>query len=577
MAIHIIPSSGLDKIFLDTPPVGGFRGGSLLSGENYSFQFAFSASCVGRGDATWTRTTLRIDSDIADNLSLYLVKNVPVTTPTYARYDHGYLRHTPGLYPDPLVPLENGADIRVFVGRWQSVWVRVTGTVPPGKHTVRMTMDDASAEVELTVLAAKLPEQKLLYTNWLHCDCIADLHRCPIFSDDYWGILAQYFALAGGNGMNMVLVPAFTPPLDTPVGGERMTAQLVDVEKTGGTYRFGFEKLDKYLALAQENGITWFEHSHLFTQWGAKYAPKVMATVNGGDAPAGNIGVCSATQESNPTMGHTTVNGEYKRIFGWETDGTGDEYADFLRQYLDALIPHLKDLGVDRNFYYHISDEPWTGQQLENYRRAKEIVADKLAGYHFFEALSHYEFYEQGLVPTPVVATDAIAPFLGKTENLWAYYTGGQSFLYSNRLISMTSRRNRVLGMQMYKYGILGFLQWGFNFYYTTLSREIFDPMQSPDAHGEFTAGTCFQVYPMGDTVLPSLRLFVFHDALQDMAAFDLLEEKIGHQAVVDLLERVGGGITWTSCPNSDDTFLAVREAVNKEIEKLSDLENNHG
>lgn len=33
--------------------------------------------------------------------------------------------------------------------------------------------------------------------------------------------------------MNMLYTPLFTPPLDTAVGGERMTVQLVGMEKAG--------------------------------------------------------------------------------------------------------------------------------------------------------------------------------------------------------------------------------------------------------------------------------------------------------------------------------------------------------
>ena len=38
---------------------------------------------------------------------------------------------------------------------------------------------------------------------------------------------------------------------------------------------------------------------------------------------------------------------------------------------------------------------------------------------------------------------------------------------YTNRFIAMPSGRNRVGGFLLYKYGINGFLHWGFNFYYS--------------------------------------------------------------------------------------------------------------
>lgn len=545
MSIRIVPASGLEKVFPDRAPRGDFSGGSLLLGENYSFQFAYTAPFIDDEWMCWDMAEVSIESDIDKNLDLYLVKNVPVHVATYAHYDHGYEAMGAGLYPDPLVPLARGEGVKLVVGKWHSIWVRLVGEVSPGKHTVSLTLKSekggvATASVELTVIPAKLPEIDFKYTNWFHCDCISDLHHKEIFSEEYWPIMESYMKLAGENGVNMLLVPAFTPALDTPVGGERMTAQLVDVTKVGDKYIFGFEKFDRYIASAMRYGIKWFEHNHFFTQWGVEHAPKVMATVDG----------------------------EYKRIFGWETEATGADYTDFLHQYLDALIPHLKSLGIDDKFYYHISDEP-RKEHLDNYLRAKAVVYDRLKDYHFFEALSHVELYKEGAVPTPVAITDTVSEFIGVADDLWTYYTGFWSFALSNRLISMTSRRNRVIGMQMYKNNIKGFLHWGFNFYYSFLCREVFDPMTSPDAHEDFPAGTSYIVYPGKDGALPSIRLFVFHDALQDIAAMRLLEGAIGHDGVVELMESANKQkIDWRICPGTDEQFLAIREAVNREIAK---------
>lgn len=81
--------------------------------------------------------------------------------------------------------------------------------------------------------------------------------------------------------------------------------QLVDITVHEGTsgesrYSFGYDKLDRYVQLALDAGMEYFEISHLFSQWGAIHAPKVMATVISGGVS------------------------EYRRIFGWETDACGD-------------------------------------------------------------------------------------------------------------------------------------------------------------------------------------------------------------------------------------------------------------
>ena len=50
-------------------------------------------------------------------------------------------------------------------------------------------------------------------------------------------------ASAAEHGINMLLTPVFTPPLDTAKGGERTTVQLVDVTFADGQWSFGFDRL----------------------------------------------------------------------------------------------------------------------------------------------------------------------------------------------------------------------------------------------------------------------------------------------------------------------------------------------
>ena len=49
----------------------------------------------------------------------------------------------------------------------------------------------------------------------------------------------------------MILTPIFTPPLDTAVGGERTTTQLVGIKTDGDAYCFDFAKLDRWVELCR--------------------------------------------------------------------------------------------------------------------------------------------------------------------------------------------------------------------------------------------------------------------------------------------------------------------------------------
>lgn len=258
---------------------------------------------------------------------------------------------------------------------------------------------------------------------------------------------------AAENGINTVLTPVFTPPLDTAVGGERRTVQLVDVYRENGEYAFGFDKLERWVETAQRAGVEYFEVSHLYTQWGAAHAPKIMAYDNG----------------------------EYRRIFGWETDAFSEEYKTFLRTFLTAFVAEMKRLGVDKQCLYHISDEP-SLVHLENYKRAKAQINDIISDYVIMDALSDFEFYKTGALENPIPANNHIEPFIeAGVKNLWTYYCCGQTYKVSNRMVAMPSQRTRVIGAQFWKYNIAGFLQWGYNFYNDQGSTRSINPFAVTD------------------------------------------------------------------------------------------------
>ena len=86
----------------------------------------------------------------------------------------------------------------------------------------------------------------------------------------------------------------------------------------------------------------------------------------------------------------------------------------------------------------------------------------------------------------------------------------------------------------------------------------------------KLASGDSFVVYP-GDNFTPlnSLRLNVFYDGLQDMMALQLLETKIGKEAVVKLMEdSTDKPITFSEYPHSNSGCLKNREKINQEIKK---------
>ncbi len=356
------------------------------------------------------------------------------------------------------------------------MWISFKGgNIDAGLYPVTIRFKNEENEIlseetfEIEIINAVLPEQKLIYTQWFHGDCIAVYYGEEVFSESHWPHMESFIKTAAENDINMLLTPIFTPPLDTKVGGERPTIQLVDVAFEKGKYSFGFDKLDRWIEMCQKSGIKYFEISHLFTQWGAKYAPKIMATIDG----------------------------EYKKLFGWETSAASTEYKEFLSAFLPQLTQYLKDKNVAENTYFHISDEP-EEKDLNSYIEASNIAKPYLKGFKIIDALSDYGIYETGIIEKPIPANDHIEPFLGN-KGLWTYYCCAQTKKVSNRFFAMPSYRNRIIAPQLFKYDIEGFLHWGYNFYYAQYSVAPINPYLTTDSCCAFPSGDAFSVYPGAD------------------------------------------------------------------------------
>lgn len=508
-----------------------------LRRETVSFQIACRWDEWGRNFGT-----VEVESPLP--VRVRTVELSPCQYPCHLTQDEGYLATEPGLYPDLLRELGPWG-FPLISGQWRSLWVDVElgEDVPAGEYPVSITLKiqgEEAGQCQMTckVLGLSLPKLPVPRTEWFHSDCLANYYRVEVFSEKYWEIVEAFVRTAAKRHCNMLLTPVFTPPLDTAEGGERRTVQLVDVEVRDGKYSFGFEKFRRWVKMALDCGMEYIEISHLFSQWGAKAAPKIMGIADGAE----------------------------KQLFGWDTDAGGQEYGDFLRQFLRALKEELRALGIEKQTYFHISDEPGM-EQLATYRKAWEAVAEELSGWNMMDALSDYAFYKEGLVQQPVCALNHIGPFLEKRpQKLWGYYCTAQWEKVPNRFIVQPGYRTRILGLLMYRFQLDGFLHWGYNFYNSQYSLCPIDPYQTTDAGGAFPSGDPFLVYPGADgRPEESMRLMLMDQAMSDLCAFTALEQLAGREAALACIE---GAPTFEQYPQEEEYLLRVRENVNRKIEE---------
>lgn len=555
-----LPERGDDVII---PRV--IHGGSMLKNEPFSFQALYRVT----KDRTGEPVSVSVDTELP--AECFRVDNVAVMTTRADMSCNCYESDRVGVYPDILSPRPAKPEIGEFPTAWnrqmyfekdtdftlnateeyQSVWVTLNSEseiLKAGEYDVKVTLSSlqplaviAEETVKIKVIDEKLPPHTSYYTNWFHVDCLCDLFDVKLYSSAFYRIFDEYVKNMTRHRQNTILLPAFTPPLDTPIGNERMNVQLVDIEKKADGWSFGFEKMRRFVRHAKKGGIRIFEHCHLFSQWGAKATPNIY-----------------------------NKNGE--RIFGFDTDSHGKKYVGFIRAYLIEFFKFAKEEKIDDSLIFHLSDEP-SIKHLESYKAAYECVADLLEGHPICDAMSNLEFYTEGLVDQPILHVNHLQDYIPeKCPTVWLYYTGGEKDT-ANRKITNTASATRAIGIHMYKYEALGFLHWAYNYCYDRLSVGFGSPSSTVNTY-KMIPGICNLCYPIkcknGIRICPSIREELMREAFDDLRALKLLESKIGREATLAICEEKLGEINAYTVPVGE-ALRELREEVNA---KIADTKN---
>ena len=536
-------SDSLQKYFpSSSPPSTQTLNRSALRGEVVSLQLVY------HHDAPPSRDHLPplgvdIEGDLAASVRLRYADIVPVKHPTPGMRPEARVGTCPGYYPDPLLPQ---AEFEVIPGQTRSIWVtlRIAPRDRPGDHRLRFHLSHGTHSVgtcsaTIHVVDMALPPQKLKVIHWFHNDCLLSHYGLSPWSTGHWSILPAFLRNASEHGVNTITTPLFTPPLDTAVGTERPTVQLIDVRVQKEGYSFGFSRLERWIDLVQSCQMKYLELSHLSTQWGASHCPKIVARVGGAD----------------------------KKIFGWRDSSHGEKYRTFLLAFLPRLVRVLRSRGMLSRSFLHVSDEPHT-DHLTAYSAVRDILRQGAPELKVIEALSDLDFYSSGQVDQPIPASNHVQPFLeAGVKNLWTYYCVGQQLDVSNRFMDCSAARTRILGWQLYKFGFVGFLQWGYNYWFKQLTSDLVDPFVVTDADNRLPAGDAFVVYPGPDGPIDSLRWELFREALQDLRALRLLQRVAGGSPRAQEFLRLPRIKSMSSYPRDAAWIRSARSRVNREIE----------
>lgn len=462
----------------------------LARGERGSLQVGFRSSAAS-GIAL-------IKVDAPDGLAVTVrrvgfvpVQHFNVETPASDLEGPGAL---PGLVPDPLFP-----DPETHFGPYETnaFWITVAPDkdLPAGRYPVRLELVVQSGtetripfETAVVVRNAVLPgRQDFAAGHILHADALCDYYGVQPFSEAFWQILEPYVRDYTEHGMDCLLVPLITPPLD----GVKRPIQLLGVADHGGRYEFDWTQVLRWLRLARKYGVRVFEWTHLFTQWGVEHAARIY-------------------------RGH----GETEQPL-WP-DGTPATAPEF-RAFLDALMPELRRVleaeGILGQSLFHISDEP-ESEHRENYRVARTIMREVAPWATVIDSLSDVEFAREGLVDIPVPQVDSAPSFREQGFDSWVYYCCVPRGRYLNKFLDTPLAKIRMSGWLFHRDGAGGFGHWGYNYWYQGGTRTLIDPFTVNDAGKwpQWGPGDPFVVYPGERGPIDSLRWEVFAESLQDLA-----------------------------------------------------------
>lgn len=441
------------------------------------------------------------------------------------------LGHLPGYAPDPLFP-ENVAvlGLRETHAFWVNVQVPAEAPARVYPLAVRLLADGE----ELPPLEVRLHVSTLVnqgrngfpVTHWFYADALCDWYHVEPFDEGFWAIVQPYMRDLVLHGNSCQYVPIFTPPTD---GIKRPTQLLRVATPAEGQCAFDFTDVRRWVRLAQQQGAEYLEWTHLFTQWGIRYALRIYRD--------------NADRES--------------LLWPPETAATSETYRNFLAQFLPAFHRFLLDEGLLERSFFHLSDEPHGDEHLEAYRRARALLRELAPWMRVMDALSDVRFGQQGLTDMPVPVISTAHEYREAGIPAWTYFCCGPRGRYLNRLIDTPLPKIRMSGWLFYRFEALGFLQWGYNYWYKSQTQQLIDPFQEQAALAwpGWAYGDPFLVYPGQDGPIDSLRWEVFADSLQDYA----LLQSAGIAPEDALLEELCG---YADFPKTSTWILAARRRI---------------
>jgi len=395
------------------------------------------------------------------------------------------IRKAPCEIPDPLL---DDKSIVLKAGRTQPVWI--TAHVPPGTPAgiysgnakIMSPTSEIVIPIKLKVYPFELPDERHMYlTNMFEIGHIASAHKVEKFSDEFWDILKRYASNMAEHRQNVVYTPW----------------QLVKVfQESEDSFSFDYSNFDRFVETFIEAGVVgrieilYIAHRVESENVEWRSAPMIFYEIKVID-----------------------------RVSGDTLSIPGERGLPSLLTYLQK---HLDKKGWLEKSMIHVSDEP-TYYNVDSWKKVASYPSKYAPDIKTIDAIYGAIGFD-GLLDIGVplsshlhVDFETYKKFQKSGHELWFYTCCEPYGHYPNRFLDYPLTDLRVLHWMNYKYGIEGYLHWGFTYGWD-------DPFGVAKV---FPPGDSHIIYPGENGPMNSIRWEIQREGLEDYEYFWLLESKV--------------------------------------------------
>lgn len=207
------------------------------------------------------------------------------------------------------------------------------------------------------------------------------------------------------------------------------------------------------------------------------------------------------------------------------------EATAFYSQYLPLLVKHLKVKRLLSAYMQHLGDEPIDANH-GTYMAMAALVRRYAPELKIIEATHTREVAGAIQIWVPQLnyaheGYDFYREQQTKGDEFWTYTCVWPEGEYANRFIELPLIKTRLLHWINYRYGMTGYLHWGFNYWVKDDPFSDVTRTKAKDGWGGFLpAGDSWIVYPKDGRLLDSIRYETMRDGIADYELLSMLGER---------------------------------------------------